>query len=129
MAEAVVKKKRKKKHLVPKGKIYIFSSYNNTVITITDPQGNTIVQGSAGQYGFKGTKKSTPYAAGVVLRESVEKIKDYGLKEVTVVIRGVGSGRDGALRAITTVGLLITDIKDQTPMPHNGCRPKKPRRV
>lgn len=124
-----VKKKRKKKALVPKAQVHIFSSYNNTIITITDPHGQALAQGSAGQYGFKGPKKSTPYAAGVVLRETIEKVKDNGIKEVSVFVRGIGSGRDGALRAITASGLVINDIKDITPMPHNGCRPKKPRRV
>lgn len=125
----IVKKKRKKKVLVPKGQIHIFSSYNNTIITITDMNGNSLAQGSAGQYGFKGPKKSTPYAAGVVLRETIEKVKDTGLKEVGVYVKGIGSGRDGALRAITAAGLLINEIKDITPIPHNGCRPKKARRV
>jgi len=129
MAETVTKKKKKKKRIVPKGQIHIFSSYNNTIITITDLQGGSLAQGSAGQYGFKGPKKSTPYAAGVVLRETVEKVKECGLKEVAVYIKGIGSGRDGALRAITAAGLTITEIKDITPIPHNGCRPKKPRRV
>lgn len=122
-------KKRKKKKALPKGKIYILSTYNNTIINITDPAGNTVAQGSAGQYGFKGPKKSTPYAAGVVLKETLEKVKETGLKEVGVFVKGIGSGRDGALRAITGAGLTITEIKDITPMPHNGCRPKKPRRV
>lgn len=129
MAETVVKKKKKKKRLVPKGQIHIFSSYNNTIVTVADPQGNALAQGSAGQYGFKGPKKSTPYAAGVVLRETIEKVKECGLKEVNVYVKGIGSGRDGALRAITSAGLTITEIKDITPLPHNGCRPKKPRRV
>lgn len=129
MAETVIKKKKKKKRIVPKGQIHIFSSYNNTIITITDLQGNSLAQGSAGQYGFKGPKKSTPYAAGVVLRETVEKVQECGIKEVAVYIKGIGSGRDGALRAITAAGLVITEIKDITPIPHNGCRPKKPRRV
>lgn len=122
-------KKRKKKRSLVKGRIYVLSTYNNTIINITDPAGNTVAQGSAGQYGFKGPKKSTPYAAGVVLKETIEKVKDTGLKEVSVFVKGIGSGRDGALRAITAAGLVINDIKDITPMPHNGCRPKKPRRV
>ena len=128
-AKAPIKKKRKKKRNLTKGRIYILSTYNNTIINITDPAGNTVAQGSAGQYGFKGPKKSTPYAAGVVLKETIEKVKDTGLKEVSVFVKGIGSGRDGALRAISGAGMMITDIKDITPMPHNGCRPKKPRRV
>ncbi len=128
-AKTVVKKKRKKKRTLTKGRVCILSTYNNTIITIADPAGNVICQGSAGQYGFKGPKKSTPYAAGVVLKETLEKVKETGLKEVQVYVKGIGSGRDGALRAITGSGLTITEIKDITPMPHNGCRPKKARRV
>lgn len=128
MAE-VVKKKRKKRQIVSKGCIYVFSTYNNTIITFTDTAGNALGQGSSGRYGFKGPKKATPYAAGVIVREVAEKIKDVGLKEVTVYLKGIGSGRDGALRAINAAGYAITEIKDLTPIPHNGCRPKKPRRV
>lgn len=124
-----IKKKRKKRKIVTKGRIYVHSSYNNTIISFTDENGNALAQGSAGRYGFKGPKKSTPYAAGVVVRETAEKVKDYGLKDVSVYIKGIGSGREGAIRAITGVGLNILDIKDLTPVPHNGCRPKKPRRV
>lgn len=127
--KTAVKKKRKKKQSLTKGSIHVLSTYNNTIINISDTAGNTIAQGSAGQYGFKGPKKSTPYAAGVVLRETLEKVKETGLKEVNVYIKGIGSGRDGALRAITSAGLTILEIKDVTPMPHNGCRPKKARRV
>ncbi|MBI2415079.1 MAG: 30S ribosomal protein S11 [Candidatus Kerfeldbacteria bacterium] len=123
------KKKRKKRKVVTKGRIYVHSSYNNTVISFTDEQGNALAQGSAGRYGFKGPKKSTPYAAGVVVRETAERVKDTGLKDVSIFIKGIGSGRDGALRAIATTGFNIIDIKDLTPIPHNGCRPKKPRRV
>lgn len=129
MAEALVRRKRKKKQIVPKGVVHIFSSYNNTLLTITDPQGNALAQGSAGQYGFKGPKKSTPYAAGVIVRETLEKVKECGLKEISIYVKGISNGRDGALRALTSSGLVITDVKDVTPMPHNGCRPKKPRRV
>ncbi len=129
MAEAAAKKKRKKKKSLTKGAIHVLSTYNNTIVNITDTAGNTVAQGSAGQYGFKGPKKSTPYAAGVVLKETLEKVKETGLKEVSVFVKGIGSGRDGALRAITGAGLQILDIKDVTPIPHNGCRPKKARRV
>lgn len=128
-AKSAAKKKRKKKKALTKGAIHVLSTYNNTIVNITDPAGNTVAQGSAGQYGFKGPKKSTPYAAGVVLKETLEKVKETGLKEVSVFVKGIGSGRDGALRAITGAGLTILDIKDVTPIPHNGCRPKKPRRV
>ncbi|MDP3971200.1 MAG: 30S ribosomal protein S11 [bacterium] len=128
MAE-VKKKKKKKKLSVSTGRVYVFSSYNNTIITFTDEGGNTLAQGSSGQYGFKGPKKATPYAAGVVVRETAEKIGDIGLKNVSVFINGIGSGRDGALRAINAMGYSISKIRDITPIPHNGCRPKKPRRV
>ena len=127
MADA--KKKKKKKLQVHRGRVYVFSSYNNTIINITDEQGNTLAQGSSGQYGFKGPKKATPYAAGVVFRGTLEKMGDSGLKDVKVFVKGIGSGRDGALRAINGAGLNIEMIKDITPTPHNGCRPKKPRRV
>lgn len=126
---AEVKKKRKKRKQVHAGRMYVLSSYNNTIINFTDEQGNTLAQGSSGQYGFRGPKKATPYAAGVVVKETLEKLQEVGLKEVKIYINGIGSGRDGALRAINAAGLVITMIKDVTPIPHNGCRPKKPRRV
>ncbi len=126
---AEVKKKRKKRPHVSKGIIHVHATYNNTIITFTDEKGNALAQGSAGRYGFKGPKKATPYAAGVVVRETSELIKDLGMKDVDVHIKGIGSGRDGALRAINGAGYNITKIVDLTPIPHNGCRAKKPRRV
>ncbi|MFA5995428.1 MAG: 30S ribosomal protein S11 [Patescibacteria group bacterium] len=124
-----VKRKKKRKKAISKGSIHVLSTYNNTIITFTDEMGNALASGSSGRYGFRGPKKATPYAAGVVVRETTEKIKDIGLKDVTVFIKGIGSGRDGALRAINAAGYNILAIKDITPIPHNGCRPKKPRRV
>ena len=129
MATTDIKKKRKKRKLVSKGRIYVHSSYNNTIVSFTDDQGNALAQGSAGKFGFKGPKKSTPYAASVVVKETAEKVKEYGLKDVSVFITGIGSGREGAIRAISGAGFTVLDIKDLTPVPHNGCRPKKPRRV
>lgn len=123
------KKKRVKRKIVTSGQIHVFATYNNTIITFTDETGNTLAQGSSGRYGFRGPKKATPYAAGVVVREVAELVKDYGLKDVAVFVKGIGSGRDGALRAINATGYNITGIKDRTPIPHNGCRAKKPRRV
>lgn len=130
MAEVIKKVvKKKRKRSVPVGRIYVFSSYNNTIISITDDQGNMLAQSSSGRHGFRGPKKATPYAAGVVMRAVAEQVKDVGLKEVSVFVKGIGSGRDGALRSINSLGLNIKKIKDITPIPHNGCRPKKPRRV
>ena len=123
------KKKKKTRKLVEKGCAYIFSTYNNTIVTLTDPQGNVLAASSAGRVGFKGPKKATPYAAGIIVRDAVEKAKDYNLKTVDVFVKGVGSGREAAVRALYNNGLNITSIKDRTPIPHNGPRPKKVRRV
>lgn len=117
------------KRQVPVGRAYVRASYNNTLVTITDPQGNVLVQGSAGRSGFRGPKKSTPYAAGAILRDLGPKLQAYGLREVNVFVRGLGSGREGAIRAMNAHNLTILSIKDITPLPHNGCRPKKPRRI
>lgn len=125
----VKKKKKKRKKSVPQGRVHVFSSYNNTIVTFTDLAGNTLAQGSSGRFGFKGPKKATPYAAGVVVKNTAEKVKEMGMKDVEVFLKGIGSGRDGALRAINAEGFNISFIKDVTPIPHNGCRPKKPRRV
>ncbi|MDZ7798404.1 MAG: 30S ribosomal protein S11 [Patescibacteria group bacterium] len=119
----------KRKRIVEKGYAYIFSTYNNTIVTLTDTKGDVITSSSAGRMGFKGPKKATPYAAGVIVRDAVEKAKSYKLKTVDVFIKGVGSGREAAVRALYNNGLNITSIKDRTPIPHNGPRPKKVRRV
>jgi small subunit ribosomal protein S11 len=122
------KKKSKKKH-VTRGRVYVQASYNNTIVSFTDQNGNVLAQASAGRCGFKGPKKSTPYAAGVVVKTAAEKVRDTGLKDVDVFITGIGSGREGAIRGINAQGFNMLTIEDRTPVPHNGCRPKKPRRV
>ncbi|OIO51294.1 MAG: 30S ribosomal protein S11 [Parcubacteria group bacterium CG1_02_44_65] len=110
-------------------KIYIQSTYNNTIITLTDPNGNIIAWSSAGAAGFKGPKKATPFAASRVIEILLGKVRSLDIREVSVFVRGVGSGRDAAVRALINYGLEISVIKDLTAMPHNGCRPRKPRRV
>jgi small subunit ribosomal protein S11 len=127
----IKKKKRKKKieKRVSVGHAYVKATYNNTIVTLTDVQGNVISWASAGIAGFRGPKKSTPYAAQIITRIAVEKARESGLKEVSVFVRGVGTGRESAVRALNANGLIVTAIKDLTPIPHNGCRPKKPRRV
>lgn len=126
-----IEKKRSKKikKLVIVGRAYIHATYNNTIITFTDQGGDVISIFSAGQAGFSGPKKATPYAAGVIVKRAAEKAKNYGLREVNVFVSGVGSGREAAIRAINNNGINILSVKDITPIPHNGCRPKKPRRV
>ncbi len=124
------KKKSPSAKKVDRGKVYIAASFNNTLITITDENGNTLSWGSAGGSGFKGTRKSTPYAATTAVEKTVSQAKeDFGLKEVEVYVKGPGPGRDSALRAIRAAGLRITLIADITPIPFNGPRPKKKRRV
>lgn len=119
-----------KNKTVEYGKVYISASFNNTLITITDKDGGTIAWGSAGSAGFKGTRKSTPFAATTAVEKTIDKAKrEYGLREVEVYINGPGPGRDASLRAIRAAGLKISIIADVTPMPHNGPRPKKKRRV
>lgn len=127
--QAPSKKKKKKTGQLDRAKVYIQSTYNNTLITLTDLQGNIIAWSSAGSVGFKGPRKATPFAASRVVESLIEKVKDTNLKEVTVFVRGVGSGRDAAIRALVNHGLEISLIKDITPVPHNGCRPPKPKRV
>jgi len=123
------KKKKKGIKRVSIGKAFISSSYNNTIVTLTDIEGNVLSWASAGMAGFRGPKKSTPYAAQIITRIAVAKAKEYGLSEVSVFVKGVGTGRESAIRALNANGLNVTYIKDVTPMPHNGCRSKKPRRV
>lgn len=128
---AVVAKKRggKKKKFVQVGQAHIQATYNNTIVSISDPQGNILAWSSAGKCGFKGPKKATPYAAGIIVRDVVEKTKAMGLKQVDVFVRGVGMGREAAIRGLAGAGLQVLMIKDLTPTPHNGPRPKKVRRV
>ncbi len=123
------KKKNKKKRQVRRGQAHILATYNNTIITLTDQNGAVLTYSSAGQCGFKGPKKATPYAAGVIVKNAVEKSKDYGLSEVAVFVKGVGTGRESAIRSLHAHGLKVVSIKDVTPIPHNGCRARKPRRV
>jgi len=121
-------KKRFKKN-ISNAVAHVNSTFNNTMITITDAQGNTIAWASAGGMGFKGSRKSTPYAAQMAAEEAGKKAQDHGVKTLEVEIKGPGSGRESALRALQAVGLTITAIRDVTPIPHNGCRPPKRRRV
>ncbi|MCX7779131.1 MAG: 30S ribosomal protein S11 [Patescibacteria group bacterium] len=114
---------------ISRGRIYIYSTYNNTIITVTDLQGNVICSSSAGRLGFSGPKKATPHAAGIVAKNVMEEAKKFGLKEAQILVKGIGTGRDAAVRAVCEFGLNITSIKDITPIPHNGCRPPKIRRV
>lgn len=127
MQKIVKKKKIKKK--VSRGQAHIQVTYNNTIVTLTDQTGAVLTWSSAGLNGFKGPKKATPYAAGIIVKNAVEKAKEYGLQEVDVFIKGVGAGREASVRALHANGLSVTSIKDITPIPHNGCRPKKVRRV
>ena len=128
-AAAKVKTRKKKKRLVPRGRAYVQSTYNNTIVTITDAQGNVLSWSSAGKNGFKGPKKATPYAAGIIAKNAVERASEYGIREVDVFVKGVGSGREAAVRALHANGVEVLSIKDMTPIPHNGPRAKKPRRV
>jgi len=120
--------KKKEKRNVPVGRIYINATYNNTIVTVTDEQGNVICWASAGQ-SFKGTRKSTPYAAQLTAKEAIQKAKEFGLREADVFVKGPGLGRESAIKAIASEGIKIKLIKDITPIPHNGCRPPKKRRV
>jgi len=129
MAKAVKTKKQKVKIKVVDAKAFVQSTFNNTIITITDQSGNVLAWGSAGQAGFKGAKKSTPYAAQVAAGKAAEAAKAYGIENVAVFVKGVGSGREGAVRALNAAGFYVKSIKDITGVPHNGCRPKKPRRT
>jgi small subunit ribosomal protein S11 len=121
------KKKNIKK--VSSGRAYVHASYNNTIVTMTDANGNVLGWSSAGAVGFRGPKKATPYAASVIVKDVCDKIKESGLKEVAVYVKGIGSGREAAVRALHANGIAVTGIKDMTPIPHNGCRAPKPRRV
>lgn len=122
------KKKRVVKN-VSQGRVYVHASYNNTIVTITDPNGDALAWSSAGHMGFRGPKKATPYAASMIIKDVAEKVRDYGMHEVTVFVSGVGGGRDAAVRALNANGLNVLTIKDMTPIPHNGCRSPRARRV
>ena len=121
--------KRRERKPIPTGKAYVQATFNNTMVTITDPQGNVIAWGSAGTAGFKGSRKGTPYAAQLAARDAVRRAMEHGLRQVEVYVKGPGSGREAAIRSLQSSGLHITSIRDVTPIPHNGCRPPKRRRV
>jgi small subunit ribosomal protein S11 len=122
-------KKRKQRRNVTRGIAHIQSTFNNTIVTITDPQGDTLCYASAGTVGFKGSRKSTPFAAQRAAEEAAGKASKFGLKEIEVQLKGPGSGRESAVTALQQAGLVIKAIEDVTPLPHNGCRPPKKRRV
>lgn len=121
--------KRREKKNITSGIAFVNATYNNTMITITDAQGNAILWSSAGGMGFKGSRKSTPYAAQVAAEDAARKAMEHGMKTIEVMVKGPGTGRESALRALQSTGFTITSIKDVTPIPHNGCRPPKRRRV
>jgi small subunit ribosomal protein S11 len=129
MAERKGKSRRRERKSVPKGRAYIQSTFNNTLITLTDPNGNVVAAGSAGTVGFKGSRKSTPFAAGQATERIAKQAMEHGMRQVDVHVKGPGSGREAAIRSLESAGLTILSIRDVTPMPHNGCRPRKRRRV
>lgn len=129
VAPKIKSKKKKSKVKITKGKIYINSTYNNTIVSVTDQAGNVLIWSSAGKIGFKGSKKSTPYAGQKTMEDALFRLKERGLSEADVFIKGIGSGRESAVRALQGSNLNVLTIKDQTPIPHGGVRPKKPRRV
>ncbi len=121
--------RRKERKSVPRGQAHIQSTFNNTLVTITDPNGNVISWGSAGMHGFKGSRKSTPYAAQVTAETAARKAMEHGLRQIEVYVKGPGSGREAAIRSLQSAGISVVSITDVTPIPHNGCRPPKRRRV
>jgi small subunit ribosomal protein S11 len=123
------KVRKRERKSVPKGRAYIQSTFNNTVITMTDPSGNAIAWSSGGGAGFKGSRKSTPYAAQLAAQQAARKAMEQGMRQVDVFVKGPGSGREAAIRALQSAGLAVLSIRDVTPIPHNGCRPPKRRRV
>lgn len=130
MAKPAVKAKRRKiKRSLPKGQVHVQSTFNNTIISVTDDKGNVVSWGTAGLAGFKGSRKSTPYAAQLAAEKAINAAKEFGLARVDVFIKGIGSGRDSAIRALQASGIAVASITDVTAVPHNGCRPRKARRV
>ncbi len=129
MAQKRAKAKKRERKVTPVGRAYVQSTFNNTLVTITDQEGNVIAWGSAGTAGFKGSRKGTPYAAQMAARDAAKKAMTQGLRQIEVYVKGPGSGREAAIRSLQSSGLYITGIRDVTPIPHNGCRPPKRRRV
>ena len=129
MAKATTRPRRRERKNITSGIAHVNATFNNTMITITDVQGNAVAWSPAGGQGFKGSRKSTPYAAQIAAEDAGRKAQEHGVKTLEVCVRGPGSGRESALRALSTVGFTITAIRDVTPIPHNGCRPPKRRRV
>ena len=121
--------RRRERKSIPVGRAYIQSTFNNTVITLTDPEGNVIAWASSGTAGFKGSRKGTPYAAQLAARDAARRAMEHGLRQVEIYVKGPGSGREAAIRSLQSSGLYVTSIRDVTPIPHNGCRPPKRRRV
>ncbi|NPA33229.1 MAG: 30S ribosomal protein S11 [Aquificae bacterium] len=122
-------RKKKQKRQVTKGIVHIYTTFNNTIVNVTDLQGNTIAWASGGTVGFKGTRKSTPYAAQLAAQKAMKMAKEHGLQEVEIWVKGPGAGRESAVRAVFASGVKVTAIRDVTPIPHNGCRPPARRRV
>jgi small subunit ribosomal protein S11 len=129
MPKKAARPRRRERKSIPTGKAFIQATFNNTIITLTDPEGNVLAWGSAGTAGFKGSRKGTPYAAQQAARDAVRKAMEHGLRQVEVYVKGPGSGREAAMRSLQSSGLYITGIRDVTPIPHNGCRPPKRRRI
>src|SRR4051812_33509395 len=123
------KQRRRERKVVPRGQAYVQSSFNNTIVTLTDPQGNVLSWGSAGATGFKGSRKSTPYAAQITAEGAARRAMEHGLRQVEVFVKGPGAGREAAIRALQAAGIQVMSITDMTPIPHNGCRAPKRRRV
>jgi len=121
--------RRRERRVVPQGKAYIYSTFNNTLVCLTDPQGNALATASAGTVGFKGSRKGTAFAAQRAAEQAARKGMDSGLRQIDVLIKGPGAGREAAIRSLQSAGLFVTSIRDVTPIPHNGCRPPKRRRV
>lgn len=120
---------RKTKRLISSAQVHIYASFNNTIVTVTDQQGNTVCWGSAGSAGFKGSRKSTPFAARLAAEQALKEALSLGVQEVDLIVKGPGPGRESAIRAVQTMGIKVRSMSDVTPVPHNGCRPPKKRRV
>lgn len=123
------KAKKKQKRNVPHGRVYIQASFNNTIVTFTDANGLTLAWASAGSSGFKGSRQGTAYAAQIASENAASKVKDYNMKQADVLVKGIGQGREAAVRALMNTEIMVNSIKDITGVPHNGCRPRKPRRI